>query len=375
MIFQKYKPAWCLISLFAWMTVAGSFVQVEGQTTESDLRVGKKIIVTKAGAELKTPEATVWRAYPGEVFTISLVNGEWLWIRERSGWMWENDGVLFEKAISVTSDRLSKNPTAEAYNIRGVVFLAHENYDRALKDFSASLVRSPRNPGVLNNRGQCHYLKKDYVQAIADFSEALELNPKHFVALNNRALVHIELKQYDQARKDIQEALKLNPKYPEALLNRGVVNEETGKSKQAIADYTAAIEIDKAYAGAYGNRAFSYRTAGMYTKAIEDLRTAIKLDPENFEPVNDLAYTLATAKDDSVRNGAEALALAEQANSMSGEEHWNALDTLAVASAEVNDFDSAATAVACALELAPEDKREKVLAHQELIASQKPIRE
>jgi len=349
--------------------------QANGQTTKSDSRVGKKIIVTKAGAELKTPEATVWRAYPGEVFTISLVNGEWLWIRERSGWMWEKDGVMFDKAISVTSDRLSKNPTAEAYNVRGVVFVAHELYDRALKDFSASLVRSPRNPGVLNNRGQCHYLKKDYVPAISDFSEAVSLNPKHFVAFNNRALVHIELKQYEQARKDIQAALKLNPKYPEALLNRGVVNEKTGRSKQAITDYTAAIKIDKSYAGAYGNRAYSYRTAGMYADAIKDLRTAITLTPEDFEPVNDLAYTLATAKDDAVRNGPEAVALAEQANSMVQEEHWNAMDTLAVARAEVNDFDAAAKAVARALELAPDDMRAKVLAHQELIAGQKPVRE
>ncbi len=370
---QKHKSQWLRMGLMVCVTV--SLNAADGQTTKTDSRVGKRIIVTKAGAELKTPEATVWRAYPGEVFTIALVNGEWLWIRERSGWMWENDGVMFDKAISVTSDRLSKNPTADAYNVRGVVFLAHAKYDRALKDFSASLVRSPRNPGVLNNRGKCHYLKEDYVQAIADFGEALELNPKHFVALNNRALAHIELQQFGQALKDIQAALKLNPKYPEALLNRGVVHERTGKSKQAIADYTAAIKIDEAYAGAYGNRAFSYRKAGKYAAAIKDLRTAIKLDPANFEPVNDLAYTLATAKDDAVRNGAEALALAEQANSMVDEEHWNALDTLAVACAEVNDFDSAATAAARALELVPDEERKKVIAHQELIAGEKPIRE
>jgi len=374
-MFQLQKIVWRPTGLLVWIIVAGWTACAEGQTTKSDSRVGQKIIVTKAGAELKTPEATVWKAYPGEVFTIALVNGEWLWIQERSGWMWEKDGVMFDKAIRVTSDRLAKNPTAEAYNVRGVVFLAHKNYDRALKDFSASLVRSPRNPGVLNNRGQCHYLQKDYPQAIADFTEALELNPKHFVALNNRALVRIELKQFDHALRDIQAALKLNPKYPEALLNRGVINEETGQSKKAIADYTAAIKIDKAYAGAYGNRAFSYRRAGMYAEAIKDLRTAMKLEPSNFEPVNDLAYTLATAKNNQIRNGPEALALAERASEMTDIEHWNVLDTLAVAHAEVNDFDSAASAVTRALELAPEDERKKVLAHQELIAGEKPIRE
>ena len=345
------------------------------QTTNSDSRVGQKIIITTAGAELKTPQATVWKAYPGEVFTITLVNGEWLWIQEKGGWMWEQDGVLFDKAISVTSDRLSKEPTAETYNIRGVVFVAHKEYDRALRDFSASLLRSPRNPGVLNNRGQCHFFKKDYLAALSDFGEALRLAPKHFVAMNNRALVHITLEQYPQALSDIRDALKLNPKYPEALLNRGVVHEKTGHSTKAIADYTAAIKIDKLYAAAYGNRAYSYRSTGRYSQAVADLRQAIKLSPGNFEPVNDLAYTLATAKDDSIRNGTEALALAEQANAMADEEHWNALDTLAVARAEVNDFDAAATAVARALELAPDKERDKVVAHRDLIADQKPVRE
>ena len=64
-----------------------------GQTTSTDPRVGQKFIVTTAGAELKTPQAIVWRAYLGEVFTISLVNNEWLWIQEKGGWMWEKDGV------------------------------------------------------------------------------------------------------------------------------------------------------------------------------------------------------------------------------------------------------------------------------------------
>ena len=353
--------------------IACCAVPGNGQSTDS--RIGQKIIVTTAGAELKTPQATVWRAYPGEVFEIGLVNGEWLWIQSKGGWMWEKDGVLFDKAISITSDRLAKKPSADSYHIRGVVFVAHGQYERALKDFSNSLRKSPRNAGVFNNRGQCHYLLKDYPAALADFGQAIKLDPKHFVAMNNRALVHIAQEQYSDAENDIEKALQLNPKYPEALLNRGVVHEKTGHPKEAIADYTAAIKIDENYSAAYGNRAFSYRTLGQYTDAIKDLHKAIKLDPESFQPVNDLAFTLATARDDRIRNGAKAIALAERANAMTDEEHWNALDTLAVARAAVNDFDGAHEVLTRAIELAPEQQQAKLKAHQKLIAAGMPVRE
>jgi tetratricopeptide (TPR) repeat protein len=349
--------------------------RANGQTTSTDPRIGQKIIVTTAGAELKTPQAIVWRASSGEVFTVSLVNNEWLWIQEKGGWMSEKDGVLFDEAISVTSDRLSKSSTAEAYHVRGVVFVAHEQYDRALSDFSSSLKKSPRNAGVLNNRGQCHYLLEDYEVAIADFSTAIKIDSKHFVAFNNRASAHITQESYPAALSDIQKALQLNPKYPEAMLNRGVVYEKTGKSNQAIGDYTAALKIDAKYAAAYGNRAFSYRTLGRYSEALTDLRKAIELDPTNFEPVNDLAFTLATAKDDGIRNGAEALVQAERAIGMTNKEHWNTLDTLAVAQAAINDFDAAANAIAKAIELAPEKEHTKLKAHQELIAAGMPVLE
>ena len=58
---------------------------VSGQQS-ADPRQNKKIIISKAGAEMKTPQAVVWRGYLGEVFTVAQTNGEWLWIKEKGGW-------------------------------------------------------------------------------------------------------------------------------------------------------------------------------------------------------------------------------------------------------------------------------------------------
>lgn len=345
------------------------------QTDSSDPRVGRKVLVTTAGAELRTPQATVWRAYLGDVFTVTLTNGEWLWIHEKGGWLWEKDTVMFDSAVDDLSRRLTVTPTAENYHLRGVALLAHEQYDRAIADFSESLRRQPRNPGALNNRGQAHYLKKDYRAAVSDFTASLKQDPKSAIAFNNRALAHIALEDYAAAKQDLQAALQIVPEYPEALNNRGVVHQKQKQHERAIADFTAALEIDPRYTDALGNRAYTWRLQGQYRKAIADLEQAIRISPERFEASNDLAWLLATARDDSVRDPARALKLARTACSLSDYQEWNTLDTLGAAYAENGQFDEAATWLGTALELAPAEKQDRVRGHLEQVADKQPIRE
>ncbi|MFO0425999.1 MAG: tetratricopeptide repeat protein [Planctomyces sp.] len=340
-----------------------------------DPRIGTKVLITQAGAELKTPDATVWRAYLGEVFTVTLTNGEWLWIDEKGGWLWDKQTIPYSTAVNEVSKRIQKTPTAENFHLRGVALLAHREYDRAIADFSESLKREPKNAGALNNRGQCHYLKQNYSEAIRDFSAALKLDPKNFLARNNRSLAYIAAKDYKNAMADLQVALQQVPEYPEALNNRGVVNQKLGKLDESIRDFTAALKIDPKYTDALGNRAHTYRLKGDFSKAVADLEKAIALRPNTYEAINDLAWLLSTAKEDQFRNRERALKLAQQACEISEYKQWNTLDTLAAAYAENGNFDEAATWVSKSLELAPASEKPRIETHQKLIAAKQPFRE
>jgi len=364
-------PLFMTLTLLALMVPPAS-AQEGGQ---SDPRIGTRVLVTKAGAELRTPKETVWRAYLGDVFTVTLTNGEWLWIQEKGGWLWEREVVPFDTAIEDISKRLTTAPTAENYHLQGIALLAHDKYDRAIQAFTASLRRQPRNAGALNNRGKAHYLKKSYPAAASDFSEALKLDPKSVLALNNRALVHIATENYGQALRDLQAALLIIPEYPEALNNRGVVHQKQKKLDRAIADFTAAIKIDPRYVDALGNRAFTYRLKGEYDKAVRDLEAAIQLSPDTYQASNDLAWLLATAKDKQIRNGQRALELAKSACAISQYKQWNTLDTLGVAYAENEQFDDAATWLTTALELAPPSEKSRIQNHLELVSAGRPVRE
>jgi len=341
----------------------------------ADPRIGKKVIIIRAGAELRTPESTVWRAYLGEVYTVMLTNGEWLWINEKGGWLWEKDTVLFDTAIEELSRRVTTTSTPENYHLRGVAFLAHEQYDKAIADFTESLRRNPRNAGALNNRGQASYLKEDYKSAIQDFSAAIIIDPKNFVAINNRALAYIETEEYKLALSDLQAALKLVPEYPEALNNRGIIYQKLNRLDESVADFTAALKIDPKYVDALGNRAHTYRLKKDYKKAITDLEHAIKISPRTYEALNDLAWLLATTTEDSVRSPQRALELAKQACEITGYEQWNTLDTLAAAQAENGQFAEAQQWLATAITHAPEKEKARLQKHLELVQASMPIRQ
>lgn len=342
-------------------------------TQKSDPRVGKSVIVTVDRAPLRTPKEIVWKAYRGEVFQVTLVNGEWLWIGAKKGWLWEKETVLFDQAIESLGKTIKAKPTAENYDMRGIAFTAHEQYDKAVADFSQSLKKKPNTPGVLNNRGRAKYLNGDYKSAKADFDTAIRFSPTHFVAMLNRALCYMAEDNLDAAMRDLNSAIALNKEFPEALNNRGVVNSRKKKYQQAITDFSAAIKIDAQFVDAYGNRAAAYRELKKYDEAMADLKIAMQKAPLDYKPINDLAWFFATVSEKSRRDAAQAVTLATKACEMTQYEDWNTLDTLAAAHAAKGDFKNAKQWITTALEKAPAEEKERMKAHQALILAAREI--
>ncbi|MEP3481574.1 MAG: tetratricopeptide repeat protein [Fuerstiella sp.] len=333
----------------------------------------QKFIVRTAGAELRTPDKIVWKAYLGETYTVDQQKDEWLWVQEKGGWIWIQNTLPFDSAIEITTQEIDKEGSAENYHLRGVAYLAHGKPDKAIEDFNESLKKKSGIAGVLNNRGTAWYEKEDYTKAKADFSAAVKSSKTHFVAYNNRALCSIAEENYPSAMADLNAAIGMNKDYPEALNNRGVVHSRQGDYSKAIKDFSEAIKIYDRYQDALGNRSYAYRQSGKFDKAITDLELAIKYDPLAHQPVNDLAWIYATAKSKRFRNGKKAVSLATKACEMTQYRDWNTLDTLAAAFAASGDFDNALQWVSTAMENAPEDRKAALKEHQEQFQSKKAL--
>lgn len=85
-----------------------------------------------------------------------------------------------------------------------------------------------------------------------------------------------------------------------------------------------------------------YRSVGAGAEAIRLAERDVRRDASDLDALNELAWLLATVPEDALRNGAEALRLAEKVTRLAGRSDLDYVGTLAAALAEVGRFDEAA---------------------------------
>ena len=111
-----------------------------------------------------------------------------------------------------------------------------------------------------------------------------------------------------------------------------------GKVDEAIDCFKNAKKISPSWERPVQNIAQAYMMKGQEKEAVFELQQALQLDPSDITVLNNLSYALATARDDTLRDGERAVELATQADRASGGKVPAILETLAAAQAEKGDF-------------------------------------
>jgi tetratricopeptide (TPR) repeat protein len=181
-------------------------------------------------------------------------------------------------------------------------------------------------------------------------------------------------KDYDMAVADFSYAIKLDANSAEAFSYRGAAWNALGNNEKALADFNQAIRLKPDFEIAYINRGSYWLSTESYGKALSDFREAFRINPSRLAALNNLAWVLATAPDDSLRNGKEAIELAKRACELTDWEVAEYLDTLAAAYAEIGDFQSAVEWQKKSMDTTSEDSRKEAQTRLELFMSGKPFR-
>ena len=107
-------------------------------------------------------------------------------------------------------------------------------------------------------------------------------------------------------------------------------------------------------ADAHANLGIALLAKGRVRDAMAEYTKALQISPENLAALSNLAWLLATSADPSLRNGSEAVRLAERAESASSrsDKHPTVLRILAAAYAEAGQFAEAKETAQQALEAA-----------------------
>jgi tetratricopeptide (TPR) repeat protein len=146
--------------------------------------------------------------------------------------------------------------------------------------------------------------------------------------------------------------LEIKPDDAEADNNLAYTLFQSGRAAEALPYFQQAVKIEQSYE-AYYNLGYAYRLNGMAKEAISCYRHAIELQPLFLPAQTSLVWILATWPDASVRNGSDAIVLAEKASELSDGKDPRILRTLAAVYAEAEHFPEAITAAKQALALVP----------------------
>jgi len=178
------------------------------------------------------------------------------------------------------------------------------------------------------------------------------------------------------------DTLAKNPNCWMAHDNLGDYLYDKGRNREAEEHYRKAIEVDSNNPYnviVQNNLGNTLAAQGRLDEAIEAYRQAIRSDP-NFSPaLNNLAWILASASRTELRNGAEAVQVAERACDLTQHRAPLFMGTLAAAYAEAGRFPEAVATAEEAEQLATDvglaavaEKNRKLL---ELYRTGKPYRE
>jgi tetratricopeptide (TPR) repeat protein len=189
-------------------------------------------------------------------------------------------------------------------------------------------------------------------EALAHYRKSLELQPTDVLAHDGMAGVLIAQGRLDEAMPHCQRALEIEPNLAMAHNNLGNILARRGQLDEALAHYQKALEIQPNLAAAHINTGDVLATRGQFREALDHYRKALQIQSADPMVQRSLAWLRATCPDPSLRNGAEAVELAQRANQLSGGKRPEVLDTLAAAYAEAGWFPEAVATARKALELA-----------------------
>jgi tetratricopeptide (TPR) repeat protein len=125
-----------------------------------------------------------------------------------------------------------------------------------------------------------------------------------------------------------------------------------GRDGEAMVHLQQALQIRPRYAEAHYNLGNLLHRMGRDDEAMVHFQQALQLNPRSLKIQNDLAWVLATVSPAALRDGRQAVDLAERANQIAGGEDPIILRTLAAAYAEAGRFDDAVRSAQKAMALA-----------------------
>ena len=261
---------------------------------------------------------------------------------------WRDDVSLFSRVIEVEGD------SGFAHLRLGVALERKGRKAEALDEYRLAAKLEPGRAEAHRNIANLVAEAGDPDEARAEYERALQLNPGYVSAHFNLGLLLARTGQADQAIAEYSAVVRLDREFAEARYNLGCVLAQRDRLAEATAEFTEAARLDPSdWRAPYQlGRVLLKQNRGV--EAVRSLRNALQAAPDNPLLLGYLAQVLASHEQSEVRDGRAAFALAQQALALTGHGQPRLLEVLAMAYAELGQYDDARRAAQDALDLVKE---------------------
>jgi tetratricopeptide (TPR) repeat protein len=262
----------------------------------------------------------------------------------------DTDGAIAHYRQAV---ELRPSYTEAHYNL-GRLLVQKDQLDEAIAHYEKGLEINPADAEAHNNLGATLFASGRVDEAIAHYRKALAIQPDYANASCNLASALLSNGDLGGAITCYSACLAVSPNQAEAQYNLASALFRTGRTDEAIAHYQKVLELRPENADAHANLGSVFLAKGRVRDAIGQYRDTLRIAPDNVAAQSNLAWLLATAADPSLRNGSEAVLLAERAEAESARSQNRAiiLRILAAAYAETGRFVNAKKTAEQALQAA-----------------------
>jgi tetratricopeptide (TPR) repeat protein len=223
---------------------------------------------------------------------------------------------------------------------------AENNFEAATAQLRQGLAVYPDDPDLQFALGDILVEAGKLDDAFAHYSAIRVAHPQLPAALVQHARELAAGGSLTNALQQLSLAQKLAPDDRAVRLSREALLMQTGDMDNGAGQFSNVAQAQTEY-----NLALSLAMKGD-PEALSHYREAVRLNPNWPTALNDLAWVLATAKTDGMRDGRQAVMLAERACNLTHRKEARYLGTLDAAYAEAGRFGEAVATARIAQELA-----------------------
>lgn len=184
----------------------------------------------------------------------------------------------------------------------GIKHMENENYDAALKAFSALCQTDPKNAVVHFYIGEVHYLLEDYKESEKAYRKGLSTNPQCAECSIGLGKLELDKGNTAEAEKYFETAIRANKKSSSTYghLGDAYLYSKKPNATKAVGYLSTARDMDVKIARYWAHLGDAFLMAGDNGAAMTAYETAVDKDPSNAEAYISMARIWAKAKQEDL---------------------------------------------------------------------------